>query len=290
MRAIGWFICWKPALRFSKSMAGKSEHYLISFLVDRLRLMMIAAVRRTVPPSGDLGYVIHQVLKETFGSAAPKPFHIFDTEELRVVAYSPHSGEDLVNFALRQRDIVPGWELAAKVLNFPAIEAFPVPRQWKSGQQFRFAVRTRPVTRISHARERGLPREYDVFLHAISSKPEGEKEWLEREPVYLSWFKRQVPEDAAKITACRVFSTSLTDVHRKGASAVSGPDVTFMGALEVRNAELFVGFLARGIGRHRAFGFGMLLLVKTNPKEHVVEAETRFSHKTGDYELLVSPE
>jgi CRISPR system Cascade subunit CasE len=39
-----------------------------------------------------------------------------------------------------------------------------------------------------------------------------------------------------------------------------GPDATFTGLLAVGNPEAFAGLLARGIGRHRAFGFGMLLL------------------------------
>jgi CRISPR system Cascade subunit CasE len=33
-----------------------------------------------------------------------------------------------------------------------------------------------------------------------------------------------------------------------------------VGALEVRNSEAFANLLARGVGRHVAFGFGMLLM------------------------------
>jgi CRISPR system Cascade subunit CasE len=34
----------------------------------------------------------------------------------------------------------------------------------------------------------------------------------------------------------------------------------FSGLLQVEDAAAFTALLARGIGRHRAFGFGMLLL------------------------------
>ena len=38
------------------------------------------------------------------------------------------------------------------------------------------------------------------------------------------------------------------------------PDVTFRGTLQVTDPDRFHALLARGVGRHRAFGFGMLLL------------------------------
>jgi CRISPR system Cascade subunit CasE len=38
------------------------------------------------------------------------------------------------------------------------------------------------------------------------------------------------------------------------------PDATMTGTLEVADAAAFHALLTRGVGRHRAFGFGMLLL------------------------------
>ncbi|HEY0276048.1 MAG TPA: type I-E CRISPR-associated protein Cas6/Cse3/CasE, partial [Paenirhodobacter sp.] len=38
------------------------------------------------------------------------------------------------------------------------------------------------------------------------------------------------------------------------------PDIDVTGTLIVRDPALFRASVARGIGRHRAFGFGMLLL------------------------------
>ena len=39
-----------------------------------------------------------------------------------------------------------------------------------------------------------------------------------------------------------------------------GPDVVMQGRLRVSDPQAFAQLLARGVGRHRAFGFGMLLL------------------------------
>jgi CRISPR system Cascade subunit CasE len=43
-------------------------------------------------------------------------------------------------------------------------------------------------------------------------------------------------------------------------SVIGRRDVTFEGELQVADAAAFAALLARGVGRHRAFGFGMLLL------------------------------
>jgi CRISPR system Cascade subunit CasE len=41
---------------------------------------------------------------------------------------------------------------------------------------------------------------------------------------------------------------------------IAGHAVAIVGALRVADEAGFAGAIARGIGRHRAFGFGMLLL------------------------------
>ena len=49
-------------------------------------------------------------------------------------------------------------------------------------------------------------------------------------------------------------------VGRRPAQRVTGPDALFSGELTVHDPEGFAALIARGVGRHRAFGFGMLLL------------------------------
>lgn len=62
---------------------------------------------------------------------------------------------------------------------------------------------------------------------------------------------------------------SLSTVVRRSAlqneggrpkTPVQGPDAVFTGVLQVQDPTAFAALVARGIGRHRAFGFGMLLL------------------------------
>ena len=45
---------------------------------------------------------------------------------------------------------------------------------------------------------------------------------------------------------------------------IDGPDALLKGHLRVRDSADFAKLLTRGVGRHRAFGFGMLLLSRAN--------------------------
>ncbi|GJG89738.1 hypothetical protein tb265_49190 [Gemmatimonadetes bacterium T265] len=52
---------------------------------------------------------------------------------------------------------------------------------------------------------------------------------------------------------------------RAQSAAIDGPDALMTGTLVVTDPDAFTVGLARGVGRHRAFGFGMLLL--TPPRD-----------------------
>ncbi len=241
-------------------MSASSPLHLITFAAERAKLVSFASARGTIPASGDLGYAFHQVLAETFGAAAPKPFQIAEDGSWGVVAYSSLDAEALREAALTQREAaVPAWQLASEAIGLASMTSTPMPSNWVPAQDLAFSVRTRPVCRISHHRERGLPRECDVFLRAVASKS-GEGEWLAREDVYLAWFREQIPEAAATLPSVRLTRFKLTGVYRKGAPRLDGPDATFSGVLRPAEPEAFLSLLHRGIGRHRAFGFGMILL------------------------------
>jgi CRISPR system Cascade subunit CasE len=233
--------------------------HLLSFAINRAKLLSLAASRGTIPPSGDLGYAFHQVLNETFGAAAPKPFHFFPDPFGLAVAYSQYDAAALHDFAFRRREAVPSWDVASQALGLASLRASPLPKNWTEGMRFRFSVRTRPVCRINGHHERKLPRECDVFRRAVAAKAD-ESGWLDRRDVYLRWFAGQIPAAAASLVSLQLSKRTHTQVYRRGAPCLNGPDASFSGILQITSPAAFRDFLARGAGRHRAFGFGMILL------------------------------
>jgi CRISPR system Cascade subunit CasE len=94
---------------------------------------------------------------------------------------------------------------------------------------------------------------------------------LDRSEVYAQWLRELlVRQGGAELVDAIVTRYRLLGVTRKtkkdglgGARQsriVSGPDVVLTGQLRVTDPQSFAQILSRGVGRHRAFGFGLLLL------------------------------
>lgn len=203
----------------------------------------------------DLGYALHTLLSAAFGDAAPKPFRHFD-DSRGLLAYSAHDGEAL---QLAAQMAAPDVHAALGLERF-ALRSFPT--DWTSDRRLGFEVRVRPVLRTNAGRER------DVFQVAAEKVGAGEFD-QSRETLYGEWLARELARGgAARIDSLRLDAFCLSASLRKGstvngrrpAQRVCGPDAVLAGELTVRDPAGFTALLARGVGRHRAFGFGMLLL------------------------------
>lgn len=217
------------------------------------------AVRyQVLSPDGDYGYALHCLLSAAFGDQAPQPFRFLGNKQ-GLLAYTP---EDLETLRLHASMATPD---VARALGLDVLDARPFPDTWKVGQALGFEVRVRPVIRAKDGHER------DAFLHAAESIPPEEGNGIEqRFIVYLDWLSKQFAADkAAQIIQAKMEEFRLTRVLRKTGTgengkrktlAITGPDAVFKGQLRVGEPDAFARLLARGIGRHRTFGFGMLLL------------------------------
>jgi CRISPR system Cascade subunit CasE len=94
-------------------------------------------------------------------------------------------------------------------------------------------------------------------------------EWTGRERVYTRWLAGRLEnagtgetsgQGAARLLpdSVRMVSFERRRMHRRGGGRPERPDVTLTGSLRVHDADVFRALLRRGVGRHRAFGFGML--------------------------------
>lgn len=231
---------------------------------DPKALTLWATRHRLLSPDGDLGYVFHALLSAAFGESAPTPFRYLGAQQ-GLLAYTDQPAEALhEHAALATPDV-------AQALGLESLAVRAFPEIWRQDQALGFEVRVRPVLRAKDGRER------DVFLHSVDASAASFTTPGSREAVYAVWLERQCSaQGAASLVESGMEAFRLSRVIRRGAAktqggagkhagerqarAVTGPDAVFKGVLRVHDGDAFNRLLQRGIGRHRAFGFGMLLL------------------------------
>ncbi len=235
----------------------RQDFHLIHLRPD-LNCLLPRAQRQGLIPDrgqGDLGYAFHAALRAAFGGLAPQPFSFRSGQGLLAYSAQAEAMREAVAMATPEVTIMLGLDATAQS---PGLLIRPFPTRWKVGQLLSFEVRVRPVVRKGD-------KELDAFFSAVQRMHDAVPS---REVVYGDWLKRQFG-DVADLHEVRMTEFSLRTVVRRSAPQaegarlkhpVQGPDAVFTGLLQVRDSAAFAALLARGIGRHRAFGFGMLLL------------------------------
>jgi CRISPR system Cascade subunit CasE len=239
--------------------------YLMHCVPDLARLTLWAQRHGWLTRQGDLGYALHALLRSAFGDMAPQPF-AYQGERAGLLGYTHHAPALLAEAAaLASPEVAAALGLQAGPM-CPGLNVRAMPNLWRSGQVLGFEVRLRPTQRNGRS---GLER--DVFLCAVEQPRAPDVAPPQREIVYLDWLAAQFTRHAgAKVLDASVTGFMLSDVVRRrqaGAGEdqrakrhVGGPEARFSGLLEVGDPQAFVAGLARGLGRHRAFGLGMVLL------------------------------
>jgi len=208
----------------------------------------------------DPGYAWHAILRAAFGAAAPQPFRLLEPDRgaPNLLAYSDQDAATLRRLAATRGD-----PAVATALDLAAMASKPMPETVPAGARFDFELRARPVRRVDRAGDRDRTRERDAFLVAIETAPDDAR--VDREAVYRAWLVARL--ESAGVAAAdnlQVLSQRRARILRRNRdralTAIDGPDVVMRGGLTVRDPTRFAAALRRGIGRHRAFGFGMLLL------------------------------
>ncbi len=236
--------------------------YLLHTQPDPQRLAAWAARHRLLDKEGDLGYALHALLHAAFGEQAPKPIRYLDAEQ-GLLAYTRLDAAGLAQLvALADPDVSAALGLG-QTRQHGGMNVRPFPTQWAVGHTLGFEVRVRPIIR-----EGKTGRERDVFLAAVE-KAQGSV--LDRGEVYAQWLRdllaRQGGAELMDARMTRYQQLGVTRKSQKGSAddvrhsrLVGGPDAVLAGQLRVSNSQAFAQLLANGLGRHKAFGFGLLLL------------------------------
>jgi CRISPR-associated protein Cas6/Cse3/CasE, subtype I-E/ECOLI len=239
---------------------------MLRLVVDQRKLFSFAKNRNIPLTTSDAGYPLHCLFTEVFGpDYSPKPFAIDQATGpmLSILAYSNYTKEELENqariFAKPEKYALLDWNRFA---------VKPMPSQWQMGKQLSFEVRVCPVERKSNAgkfnRQKGA--EMDVYLCHVWKHGKN----IDRSTVYENWTSRQIEKTQSdKQPAAKVLEIKTQGFRRinfirrdndRTANKKERPEAFLKGVLEIGDPHAFTELLRRGIGRHRAFGFGMLLL------------------------------
>lgn len=206
----------------------------------------------------DAGYAMHCLLNESFGHLAPQPFRLImprGRDDRRGELYG-YAGVDAA--ALRAVAGMFADPLQQRI--FTSLDAKVMPTVWQPGTRLGFETLVRPVVRRSRRSDTRPGKEIDAFLlEAEQQPPEARKR--SREDVYKEWLERQLRNHgAALLEDARLRSFQRTRVIRKLHGPYSeGPDAVMQGVLTITDGDSFASLLARGVGRHRAYGYGMIL-------------------------------
>ncbi len=204
----------------------------------------------------DTGYALHSFTAFAFGTAAPRPFTFKRIDgDLIVLGYS-----FLDSQGLRELCSLAARPDTSRLVAESEIEDKRLPDVWPEGMTLGFEIRATPVLR---SRRNGAER--DIFCAARETDPEADKE-----SVYTSWLADRLGA-AAEIKVARLADSRMIKVSRRthrGKNDLvdkSLPDATIRGNLTITDGELFGEMIRNGIGRHKSFGFGMLLLAPAKP-------------------------
>ncbi len=224
----------------------------------------------------DPDHAMHCLLKECFGDLAPKPFRLITPRGCSIGTFYGYGQANAAS--LREASSMYAEPLQSRIIPGARLDSKPMPAQWRAGLQLGFETRIRPIVRLlqdtSRAPSQVTPKfadgsvragkECDAFLWQAIQHPDRHGMQRSREEVYREWLADQLTRRGGatlELERTKLVSFQRTQTVRKlRARPSEGPDAVMRGVLTVTDSHAFNALLAQGIGRHRAYGYGMLLL------------------------------
>ena len=197
----------------------------------------------------DLNNASHYLLREAFGPKAFKTYRFMGGRDIgdfvSIYAYTELNLDDLCwNFStFAPPDVM-------QVVNIDNLSCREVPNSIPRGSEIPFDVKVIPIRRQQETR-----KEIDVHTHnkmaGMTLIPkESYFEWMEERlgvGVLLDFERFHIVDSQRR--------TSL----RKG-KVISKKEISVSGVMKIIDPDDFQAILKRGIGRHKSYGFGMILL------------------------------
>jgi len=216
----------------------------------------------------DEGRALHHVMGEIFGKKSLQPFRLLVPPRKRtgsLYAYSLLPADQLNDTG---RTCAP--ELEA-VLDPAAMRAKSLATDFAAGRRLGFDIRICPVRRTDREGNRNASREIDAFLHEALRHGD-DKNWMKnnnrtREAVYTDWLAERLGGAASLQPGTTRLARFRRTIKARDKPKtldhkpkLESPDAVLHGTLTVTNSAAFAEKLCHDIGRHKAYGFGMILL------------------------------
>ena len=235
---------------------------MVKLRADTARLVQEGVRRRLPMQEVDMGYLVHGFLEDMFGPGALRPFFVPRTQErmAELLGYTRADEAALRDHA--QTFASPAHYAAVDWSSFAVKE---LPERWVIGRRLGFKVQVCPTVRRSGRRpEAQKGEEVDAYLSACWGAPQEPKP--DRAAVYARWLQDRLEGWGVSVGGVQMSQFQLVNVMRRTQGearrglSLRLPSAVMEGELTVQDSERFAELLAHGVGRHRAFGFGMLLL------------------------------
>ena len=232
----------------------------------------------------DPDFAMHHLLTECFGSEHRiQPFRVIAdrrSQQGTLLGYC-QSDQD----SLREIISIVADPLQSRIIRPETIDEKPMPPEWIEGKRLGFEVRVRPTKRTKKFRTHGPKVEKDVYVSELDKpvamrRPRTEvyAEWLDErcrikggaiihpESVRLGSYRQtkavRIPRTwgimGPEAVMFSLPMVTVTVVDRTW--GIMGPEAVMYGTLTITDGDKFAELVSGGVGRHKPYGYGMILL------------------------------
>ena len=223
----------------------------------------------------DPGYALHMLLSAMFGKSILQPFRLLQSSHrstATLYGYTRQNPEHLRDLA---KTVAGPDDLT--ILDPDQMLWKQMPDRFKRGQMLGFDIRTRPIERVEAMKrtqsgqlhstftERDYFPRYGQHREQCNGNGNGKRLRRERNPKDTGERLRVLagPQTvdgrrSRDVPPRRAFYQGTA--YRGRNRTVVGPDATLQGTLRIGDPDEFRKKLEHGVGRHKAYGYGMMLL------------------------------
>lgn len=198
----------------------------------------------------DTGHALHCLLTETLGATAPSHFRLMTRrhhDAATLYGYCRHDADEL-----RRRHQAFASPAQDHAMPAAGIQTKVMPTEWPEGTDIAFELRCRPL-RQHHTKE------LDAYRWLKEKQPDAD---VSRVDAYVGWLEDQFERRGTAVlkhASLEQYQQSQTWTSPNHATPFL-PETVMRGVITITDGKNFTKTVATGLGRHRAYGFGMLLI------------------------------